>query len=232
MKKRFPGHYRPTDSEFGKLWTECLFVPDTNILLHLFRYGEKTRAQVLDTLVRLKPRVWIPFRVGFEFHRRWREVDYTNRAAYDRLSSEIQSHGRTLCALFNQYSRHQIIDAKIEQNAIDDFIKGLCQRLSESKAKHPTQKDAEEIFLNISELIGDSVGVRPNKEDFERMIKEGEQRYVDEMPPGYLDGKNKESPDKFGDYFIWREVLEKAKIEKKACYYDHRRCEGGLVARI
>ena len=74
MRKRFPGHYRPSEQEFAELWTECLFVPDTNILFHLFRYGEKTRAQVLDTLERLKPRVWIPYRVGLEFQRRWRDV--------------------------------------------------------------------------------------------------------------------------------------------------------------
>jgi PIN domain-containing protein len=221
VKNRFPGHYRPTDTEFGQLWAECYFVPDTNILLHLFRYGENTRTQVLDTLTRLKPRVWIPFRVGFEFHRRWREVDYTNRAAYDRLSSEIQSQGRSLGGLFNQYSRHQIIDAKAEQTAIDEFIKTLCSRLSNSKAKHPGEGDAERIFLKISELIGEAVGSRPSKDEFEKMIKEGEARYANEIPPGYLDGKNKPVPDKFGDYFIWRELLDKAKQEKKARNHDY-----------
>jgi hypothetical protein len=63
MRTRFPGNYRPFEDDFAKLWRDCVFVPDTNILLHLFRYGEKTRGQVLDTLNQLRPRVWIPYRV-------------------------------------------------------------------------------------------------------------------------------------------------------------------------
>src|SRR6202035_3366541 len=96
MKARFPGHYRPSDEDFKKLWKESLFLPDANILLHLFRYGEKTRAQVLETLAQLKPRVWIPYRVGFEFQRNWRDVDQLNRDAYEKLSSEIKALGRKL----------------------------------------------------------------------------------------------------------------------------------------
>src|ERR1051326_2512026 len=110
MRSRFPGYYRPSEAEFTQLWADCLFVPDTNILLHLFRYGEKTRGQVINTLRRLQPRVWIPYRVGFEFQRRWRDVDQANRDAYDKLSRDIETQGRQLAGLFDVYKRHQIID--------------------------------------------------------------------------------------------------------------------------
>jgi hypothetical protein len=133
VKNRFAGHYRPTDEEFKKLWSECLFLPDANILLHLFRYGAKTRAQVLETLEQLKPRVWIPYRVGFEFHRRWRDVDQNNRDAYEKLKKEIESYGRKMGGLFDEYTRHQTIDAKSEQKAIDEFIKEFLRRLSTSQ---------------------------------------------------------------------------------------------------
>ena len=62
MRDRFPGYYTPSNEDFKKLWERCLFLPDANILLHLFRYGANTTAQVLDTLQRLTPRVWIPYR--------------------------------------------------------------------------------------------------------------------------------------------------------------------------
>lgn len=215
MRNRFPGHYRPSDADFKKLWSECLFVPDANILLHLFRYGEKTRAQVFDTLKRLVPRIWIPYRVGFEFQRRWRDVDQTNRDAYEKLTREIETEGRKLGGLFNEYTRHQTIDVKKEQQTIDEFIKDLCKRLSESKENHPTREDAEKIFGDISDLIGDSVGERPASEQLDRLSKEAQQRYDNLVPPGYRDAKGKDGQDKYGDFFIWSEVLGKAKAEQK-----------------
>lgn len=214
MKARFPGYYRPSNDEFADLWAKCFFVPDANILLHLFRYGEKTRAQVLDTLTRLKPRLWIPYRVGFEFQRRWRDVDQLNRDAYDKLSREIEGQGRKLAALFDEYTRHQLIDVKVEQKTINEFVGRLCDRLAESKTKHPSRADAEKIFLEITELVGDAVGIQPPKANMEELIKEGQVRYEASVPPGYSDNK-KDVPDRYGDFFIWREVLEKAKNEKK-----------------
>jgi hypothetical protein len=212
MKTRFPGYYRPTEEEFRGLWDNCLFVPDTNILLHLFRYGEKTRAQVLDTFERLKPRIWVPYRAA---HRRWREVDQSNRDAYDQLSDQIKAQGRSLSSLFEKYTRHQIIDVKQEQNLIDDFITQFCNRLSESKARHPAREVAEAIFINISTLIGDAVGLRPTAEEQEALLREGERRYESLTPPGYKDAKSKEGTDKYGDFFIWSEILEKAKKDQK-----------------
>ena len=215
MKKRFPGHYRPTDQEFETLWKACYFVPDTNILLHLFRYGENTRGQVLDTLERLKPRVWIPFRVGHEFHRRWREVDQSNRDAYDQLSDQLASEGRTLSGLFEKYSRHQIIDVKQEQKNIEEFITEVCKRLRENKQKHPPRSEAESIFRRISDLIGDSVGTRPPTEEIDALVKEAERRYERLIPPGYKDAKTKDGIEKFGDFLIWTEIIAKAKQDKK-----------------
>jgi hypothetical protein len=214
MKARFPGYYRPTDAELATLWSECFFLPDTNILLHLFRYGANTRAQVIEIISALKPRVWIPYRVGLEFHRRWRDVDQTNRDAYDKLSNEIGSHGQKLRALFDEYTRHQIIDAKQEQATIDEFIAGFNKRLLRSKAKHPSRQEAETIFHQVSELIGDAVGQRPSANEIQKIEKEGDSRYAASIPPGYRDAK-KEGLDKYGDLLIWKEALEKAKIENK-----------------
>ena len=47
MRDRFPGYYGPTEEEFAALWESCLFVPDTNVLLNLYRYDEPTRQDYL-----------------------------------------------------------------------------------------------------------------------------------------------------------------------------------------
>lgn len=169
----------------------------------------------MDTLERLKPRVWVPFRVAFEFHRRWREVDQANRDAYEQLSDQIASEGRSLTGLFEKYTRHQIIDVKKEQKEITDFISALCERLKENKKQHPPRSEAEAIFLTISELIGEAVGRRPSHDEMEKLIKEGETRYEKQVPPGFKDGKTKDGSDKYGDFFIWNEIIDKAKNDQK-----------------
>ncbi|UYO39172.1 DUF4935 domain-containing protein [Rhodopseudomonas palustris] len=212
MRTRFPGHYAPTREELSKIWNDCLFVPDTNILLHLFRYGTKTRSQVIKTLEGLKPRVWIPYQVGVEFQKNWREVDQANREAYDKVTSEITAQANKLKAIFNQFTRHQTIDAKEEQERVDAFIFDINERLAKAKASHPSHTEAHTVFCEISDLIGESVGRRPSQDEISKIQQEGEKRYAALIPPGYRDAK-KDGANKFGDLLVWKEILEKAKTE-------------------
>lgn len=46
MKDEFPGWYAKTPEELEALWESSLFVPDTNILLHLVRHSADVRAQL------------------------------------------------------------------------------------------------------------------------------------------------------------------------------------------
>ncbi|MGJ4929736.1 PIN-like domain-containing protein [Bradyrhizobium sp. HKCCYLS2038] len=214
MRERFPGYYTPSPDEFSKLWQECLFLPDANILLHLFRYGANTTAQVLDVFERLKPRVWVPYRVAYEFHRRWRDVDQANRDSYDKLSKEIEALGRKLSGLFDEYTRHQTIDAQKEKDEVDKFVKGFVDRIEASRAKHPKLEDAYAVLNKLSDLVGDSVGVGPSDEQFAKLVEEGRRRFEKSIPPGLRDNK-KEGGDAYGDYFIWKEALDRAKNQQK-----------------
>lgn len=213
MKNTFPQYFSLKPEEFDELWENALIVPDTNILLHLLRYGETTRKQVIDTLEALQPRVWIPYRVGKEFLRRWRDVDSENRKAYGKLKNGIEAKGRELCGLFDQFSRHQVINSEEEKRKIESFIGGLCNSLENSEKMHPSISDSEKIVEEISEIIGDMVGREPNEEVLAGWIDEAAKRYDEKTPPGYMDAQ-KEGVEKYGDYFVWREVLEKAKAEE------------------
>ena len=67
MKNLFPGHYKPSEEEFQKLWAECIFVFDTNILLNVYRYSEKTRERLFEILGLLQDRIWLPYQVAYEY---------------------------------------------------------------------------------------------------------------------------------------------------------------------
>jgi hypothetical protein len=125
MRDLFAGYFRPSAEEFAVMWKTGLIVPDTNILLHMLRYKKETREEVFSTLAAFKPRLWAPHQVAFEFLRGWRSVDADNRGAYERLRKKIRSTGSTLATDFDQASRHQIIDPKVEKAKIETFIKSL-----------------------------------------------------------------------------------------------------------
>ena len=60
------------------------------------------------------------------------------------------------------------------------------------------------------------VGAKPPPERIVAIHKEGEERYAKKIPPGLEDTKKAaEGGDKFGDLVIWKEIIEKAKADKR-----------------
>lgn len=66
-------------------------------------------------------------------------------------------------------------------------------------------------------MIGDSVAPKRNQEWFDEVQKKGDERYNNEIPPGFNDRKDKEGlirtysdiyyDTQYGDYIIWEEIL-------------------------
>ena len=69
MKNRFAEYYKPTEAEVQDLWNTATIVFDTNVLLDLYRYDATTRDEVIQIITFYKERLWIPYQVGWEFHR-------------------------------------------------------------------------------------------------------------------------------------------------------------------
>ena len=66
-------------------------------------------------------------------------------------------------------------------------------------------KDIEKFIsdLGTNEQIGKEIGFKEQLE----IIKEGELRYKYKLPPGFKDDK-KDGMEKFGDLFVWKEILK------------------------
>ena len=47
------------------------------------------------------------------------------------------------------------------------------------------------------------------------IAREGSFRYSEEIPPGYEDGKEKTGLQKYGDLFVWNQILDCAKSKQK-----------------
>ncbi len=215
MKDEFPGWYVKTPEELKSLWESALFVPDTNILLHLIRHSASVRAQLAAVFERKKDALWIPYQVGAEFQRRRLDVQQHAIDAYDKLTEEMKSSVNQARNKLNQYRAHPVIDFERELAVLDIYLADFEKRMGEARSIHPTEELAIS-FQRVTELFSGRIGPKPTDERLAAIRKEGEERYTKKIPPGFEDSKKSgDGGDKFGDLIIWKEMIEKAKTDKR-----------------
>lgn len=215
MKDTFAGWYTKTPEELKALWDRAMFVPDTNILLHLIRHSAVVRAQLMAVFERKAEALWIPYQVGAEFQRRRLDVQQGALDAYDKLKEELKASVNQARNRLNQYRAHPVIDIDRELSALDVYFSDFERRMIEARSNHPTEELAVS-FDRVTELFAGRVGAKPTEERLIAIRKEGEERYAKKIPPGFEDAKKGgDSGDKFGDLIIWKELIEKAKADKR-----------------
>src|SRR5699024_5390026 len=72
MKEKFGVFYNIYEKkDISSIWKDkaILFDFDTNVLLNLYKYDEKTRNDFINVIKSVEDRIWIPFHVGLEYHR-------------------------------------------------------------------------------------------------------------------------------------------------------------------
>jgi hypothetical protein len=69
MRDLFPGYFTPTDAEFEKLWSECVFGFDANVLLGLYRSTPETQEIFFAVLEKIKDRIFLPHQAASEYLR-------------------------------------------------------------------------------------------------------------------------------------------------------------------
>lgn len=113
MKKQFAEYYELTEESINKIWNDSLIVFDTNVLLNLYRYNDDARDEFIKVIRFYNERLWIPYQVGLEFHRRREEIMRKNAKAYsvlaEKLSKELIG---VVSSLESDYARHPYIGIK------------------------------------------------------------------------------------------------------------------------
>lgn len=89
----------------------------------------------------------------------------------------------------------------------EEFEKAINRKIEmENAAKSDVQQSIEQSFTIGEELTYDRML---------KIAKEGTYRYSEKIPPGYMDMNNKIGLQKFGDLFVWKEILNEAQSKKK-----------------
>ncbi|VVT52942.1 hypothetical protein UYSO10_4464 [Kosakonia radicincitans] len=228
MRSTFVGFYSSASQHLQDIWLSdsTLFVFDTNCLLNLYRCEEHTREDILSVMREIKSRVWIPFQVGFEYQRNRRGVIEESINSLLKIKKELENiYTKNLLSFGGikkyLYNNLDIEISELQQNlkvTIDNYINDkIEQRIAdkESISEHDFIRDS------IDDIILDKVGPIPTQQEIDDINREGDKRYAKKQPPGFRDNDKKsvsyfsdiELQDKFGDLYLWMQMIERAKPE-------------------
>ena len=213
MKETFPGYYRPTETEFQDLWDNCLFVVDANVLLNLYQYSVATREELLSLLRELSDRLWLPHQAGLEYQRnRLGKIDELVQL-YSKRRKNLAAHLKEVDDQLRPGARHPFVKDEL-LDRMTAIVDEIDEELAEKQEECRAFLDDDPVRPDITVSLDGKVGPPYSEHRMGQICKEGEARYKQEIPPGYLD-KDKDGNRQYGDLVLWLQTIDKAKEEKK-----------------
>lgn len=210
MRDALPEFFPADFSE--RFVTEAIIVPDSNVLLSLYRWSPATRDEAVEVLRKVADRLWFPHQVCREYLTNRLEVLGVLDAQYDKTHSALREARKKLSSYFDEGRRYESSREAVKK-AIDKAFDQLESELAELRENDSARVSADDdhVLALVEELASDRIGARPSADIYRQRVRE----FVDHrqpllIPPGYLDG-DKEGVAAAGDYLIWREILDHAR---------------------
>lgn len=213
MLNAFKEHFEYSEEQLKDLWTRCIFCLDANVLLNFYRYSTRTKNQLLGVLESLGDRLWIPHRSAYEFFFNRLNVIGQQEKAYSDMFDKLTE----LKEILKNKRKHPFL-SNVVYNKFDLATKAALDELERKRQQLADQILNDEIKNQLGELLFNKIGEEFTDDELADFSKIAEKRYQTNTPPGFKD-KNKDSDQsvnfyrKYGDFFIWKQILIKAKQE-------------------
>lgn len=211
MEQAFPWAYRPSQEALTELWSEATVAVDASALLNLYQYGGDAREQFLAAMEKLGDRLWFPRRAVEEYLTKRESVIVRQHAEFEPLR---QAFGTPLQKV-RAYEKDATVDhgrlaadtkrlMEIAKQANDEANKAM----GEASRDHVDVTD-DPVLGRLKAMATTRLGRGIPDAELEALYQEARTRYEQGVPPGYED-RDKAEPAKFGDFLIWRELLDRA----------------------
>lgn len=218
-------HRSPLPADYERIFQSGMIAVDTNVLLNLYRSNERTRADTLAVLSRLRDRLWVPHQVLTEF---WRNrestsvrdhhsakaaeactaLDRSRRSAHDALDRWVADvHLKNAPEV-----TEPITKAKDSIVALMESLKQLIEGQARKDALSGTaETHTDPVLIALEPLLHGRIGEPLSADDHDRAVGEAQKRADDQIPPGYKDFEKKPAEQAAGDYLLWVQLLKEAK---------------------
>lgn len=218
MKEKFFEYYPKSKKEYKELWDTCLFVFDTNVLLDLYRYSSATSKQLLKIIELLSDRVWIPHTVGYEYQERRLGVITSQENSYKPLLDSFDKCFGDMKNGLDMYNQHPFLDTAELTQIVEECKEKLFQKVKHLEEKHPNWFENDTIREELTKIFAGKVGDKYDGDKFKELYDTAEKRYETKTPPGYEDN-SKTGDNKYNDFIIWREIIDKAAKEHRSIIF-------------
>lgn len=198
-----------------------IVVFDTSALLDLYYYFSETRNEIFNKAFNyLKGRLWIPAQVYFEYLKNKSKVSEKPILSYERLLTKQSKDGGYVNSIVDKTKMLQGQSLGEIKNQLTDFSTKTADfqtRIQKEIEKKITELQSDLLPDNVNNAIESSfqIGKEYSFSKMMEIAREGSFRYSEEIPPGYEDGKEKTGLQKYGDLFVWNQILDCAKSKQK-----------------
>ncbi len=180
----------------NSLWRTATIVFDTSALLNLYEFSEKSRDDIFNFIAsKLKNKIWLPYNVQYEYIKNREKPINSAIKSYEDLIINYKSMYENFVQIKNRTKsgeKHPTINPEI--------ISGLEKEMGVFKENFDKEIKSKISILNGSKENDDicnfiiknfSFGKPYSHSKIIEIIKEGEFRYANFLPPGYMDQKDK-----------------------------------------
>lgn len=203
---------------------------DTNILLALYRYQPKHVEDWLRVFSELGDRFWLPHQVGLEF---WRNRDSLAANPADSLSArkDISDSVKDIQKRFRTWIYRTSVNQTPEQTekvtGVQEAVQALIDDIDAAVVRHHERfswdPGKDEVAVGLKKLFSEGATIGPpfTREELQGEHSRADTRFKNKIPPGFMDdsndenakakGSGKDSDSKYGDYLLWRQLLNHAK---------------------
>lgn len=214
MKELFPEFYLDSlEVNDLKMEQNNLIVFDSNFLLDILRLPTAIAEKYLEAIEKVQNHIFIPYLVGIEFNFNKKKVkietlenvkvykdhitktlDDNTQKIYDNLCEFILDD-KYLSFLNNKTQKEDIQTKtkeklKLFNEKILEGKKDVISKLHEA-IEEKYSSNLDELTTRIIDLIGNSVASKLTQEWLNKVQEKGNERYSQEIPPGFNDRKEK-----------------------------------------
>lgn len=228
-KEEFYGFYREPFNKENMTSENTIIVFDTNSLLNVFRFTPEASKEYFEIIQSIQDKIYIPYLVALEFHFHKSETLLLNEINVTKFKNDFSKNWNKVKleaakTLFSSLSYRNDKDNKELNTYLSDLLNSkeldienkLVEKIS-SISKNQTN-----IFNALVEIMQSKTGERYTQNVITDIEKEGEERYKNEIPPGFNDANKKLSrsyngikyQQKFGDLIIWKDIIKKVTNDK------------------
>jgi hypothetical protein len=210
MKDIFPGYNKKSDLEIKKIWENGIICFDANVLLNLYRYSNDTRKALLDLVKKFSSQICLPHQSALEYNRNRYEVIADQEKAYKEFISNIGKIESDL----QSTSKPPFLSSKLHAS-LKKVFKEVNSEVENSIKKYCAFLQEDTIYIELTTIFQNKITSEFSETDLLKIYEEGEKRFEKKIPPGFEDEKTKQGNRKYGDLVLWKQIIEKAKKDKK-----------------